>query len=191
MSTKAVFRAIGALVLTASPLIAQEGAEARPPSLLTPEGGLMVWTFAVFIGLFVVLKLFAWGPITDAVRSREEALARAIADAQKDREAAAVALAEHKAQLDASRSEAQQVIAEGRATAEAMKATMLEETHKQQQDLLDRARRDIASEKTAAVAELRREAVALAIAAAGKVIEKNLDDAQNKKLVEGYLATLQ
>ena len=32
---------------------------------------------------------------------------------------------------------------------------------------------------------------ALAIAAAGKVIEKNLDDAQNKKLVEGYLAGLQ
>ena len=30
-----------------------------------------------------------------------------------------------------------------------------------------------------------------AIAAAGKVIEKNLDDAQNKKLVEGYLAGLQ
>ena len=68
---------------------------------------------------------------------------------------------------------------------------MLEETRKQQQELLERARRDIDAERAAAIADLRREAVGLAIAAAGKVIEKNLDDAQNKKLVEGYLAGLQ
>lgn len=71
-----------------------------------------------------------------------------------------------------------------------MKSTMLEETRKQQAELLERAKRDIESEKSAAIAELRREAVGLAISAAGKVIEKNLDDAQNRKLVEGFLAGL-
>jgi F-type H+-transporting ATPase subunit b len=72
-----------------------------------------------------------------------------------------------------------------------MKASMLDETRKQQQDLLERARRDIDAEKAAALAELRREAVELTIAAASKVIEKNLDDQQNRRLVEQYLATLQ
>jgi F-type H+-transporting ATPase subunit b len=56
--------------------------------------------------------------------------------------------------------------------------------------MLDRARRDIETEKTNAIAALRREAVDLAIAGASKVIERNLDSDANRKLVEGYLASV-
>lgn len=180
-----------ATVAFAAPAFGQEhGAEAAP-GLLSSDGGLMFWTLVVFVALFFILSKFAFGPITQAVRAREEALKQAIDDARKDREAAEKLLAEHRAQIEAARGEAQKIIAEGRATAEAMKASMLDETRKQQQDLLERARRDIDAEKAAALAELRREAVELTIAAASKVIEKNLDDQQNRRLVEQYLATLQ
>lgn len=189
---KLTITAFAAAALTAAPLLAQEHAPAAgaKPGLLTVDGGLMFWTLVVFGLLFFILSKFAFGPITQAVRAREEALTQAIAAAKADREAAAVLLAEHQAKIEAARGEAQKFIAEGRATAEGMKTTMLEETRKQQGEMLERAKRDIESEKTAAIAELRKEAVGLAIAAAGKVIEKNLDDAQNRKLVEGYLAGL-
>ncbi|MCC7194193.1 MAG: F0F1 ATP synthase subunit B [Gemmatimonadaceae bacterium] len=171
--------------------LAQEHGAEPKPGLLTSDGGLMFWSLIVFIALFFILSKFAFGPITQAVRAREDALTQAIEDARKDREAAAKLLADHQARIEAARDEAQKVIVEGRATAEAMKASMLDDTHKQQQDLLDRARRDIDAERVVAIAELRREAVGLAIAAAGRVIEHNLDDAQNRKLVEQYLATIQ
>ena len=179
-------------LLAASPLLAQEHAPAAgaKPGLLTVDGGLMFWTLVVFGLLYFILSKAAFGPILQAVRSREGALTQAIAAAKADREAAAALLAEHQARIEAARGEAQKFIAEGRATAEGMKSTMLEETRKQQGEMLERAKRDIESEKAAAIADLRREAVGLAIAAAGKVIEKNLDDAQNRKLVEGYLAGL-
>ena len=67
---------------------------------------------------------------------------------------------------------------------------MVEQTRQQQQELIDRARRDIEGERDRAIADLRREAVELAIAGAGKVIEKNLDDQSNRRLVEGFLATI-
>jgi len=173
-------------------LAAQEHAPAgAPPGLLTVDGGLMVWTLIVFAAIFTILAKFVFPAILGAVQSREAALVKAIEEAKADREAAAKLLAEHQAKIEAARGEAQTYIAEGRAMAEAMKSQMLEDTRKQQQDLLDRAKRDIDSEKQAALADLRREAVGLAIAAAGKVIEKNLDDAQNRKLVDGYLAGLQ
>ncbi|MCX5756173.1 MAG: F0F1 ATP synthase subunit B [Gemmatimonadetes bacterium] len=186
--------ALGSLALAASPLLAQEHAavsETAKPGLLTVDGGLMFWTLIVFALIFGVLAKFVFPQILGAVQAREAALLKAIEEAKADRDAAAKLLAEHQAKIEAARGEAQKFIAEGRATAESMKADMLEETRKQQQELLERARRDIESEKVAAIAELRREAVGLAIAAAGKVIEKNLDDAQNKKLVEGYLAGMQ
>ena len=67
---------------------------------------------------------------------------------------------------------------------------MLEQTKHQQHDLLERARVEIDTERKRAIADLRREAVELALAGASKVIERNLDDPTNRKLVESFLATV-
>jgi F-type H+-transporting ATPase subunit b len=185
--------ALASFAGSAAPLMAQEHAPAAgaPPGLLTVDGGLMVWTLIVFGAIFFILKKFAFPAIFSAVQAREEALTKAIEEARADREAASRLLADQKAAIDAARGDAQKIIAEGRVTAEAMKSQMLEETRKQQQDLLERAKRDIAAEKSAAIADLRKEAVGLAISAAGKVIEKNLDDATNRALVDKYLGGMQ
>ena len=56
--------------------------------------------------------------------------------------------------------------------------------------MLERAKRDIEGEKEKAIAQLRREAVELAIIGAGKVIEANLDSDKNRKLVETTSAAI-
>jgi F-type H+-transporting ATPase subunit b len=177
------------LLVLVTPNVAAAQEEGSKVDLLTPHGGLMLWTLLIFIGLFIILSRYAFGPITKAVEQREQALQDAIDQAKKDREEAARILAEHRAQLEGARGEAQRIIAEGRAVGEKLRTDMLEETRAEQQELLERARREIAGERDRAIAQIREEAVDLAIAAAGKVIEKNLDDAANRKLVEGYITT--
>ncbi len=159
-------------------------------NLLSPNGGLMFWTIIIFVILLVVLSKFAFKPMLAAVEARERSLQAALDDAKRDREEAQRVLAEHRAQLENSRAEAQKLIADGRATAEKLRHDLLEQTKSQQQEMLERARRDIDTEKTNAIAALRREAVDLAIAGAGKVIERNLDNDANRKLVEGYLGSV-
>ena len=56
--------------------------------------------------------------------------------------------------------------------------------------MLERARQEIETEKTRAIAQLRREAVELAIAGAGRVIEENLDNQKNRQLVDSFLSSL-
>jgi len=158
--------------------------------LLSPHGGLMFWTLLIFLILFFVLSKFAFKPITAAVAARERALEDAIAAAKADREEAARLLAEHRAAIESARGEAQKMIAEGRAVGEKMRTDMIEETRAQQQDMLERARREIEGEKNRAIAELRHEAVDLAIAGASKVIEANLDDASNRSIVEKFLSSI-
>src|SRR5439155_25924284 len=126
------------------------------------------------ITFFVAWKFFM-PKIFAAVEAREKALEDAIANAKRDREEAARLLAEHKSALDASRGEAQKLIADGSEVAEKMRADLLEQTRKEQADMLERAKRDIEGEKEKAIAQLRREAVELAITGASKVIETNLD----------------
>lgn len=169
---------------------ANEGAEAAKGGLLTPSGGLMFWTLIIFLILFFVLSRYAFKPITAAVAAREKALEEAIAAAKADREAAAKLLSEHNAQLERARGEAQQLIVEGRQVGEKIRGEMIEETRAQQQQMLEGARREIEAQKVRAIADLRREAVDLAIAGAGKVIEKNLDDASNRQIVERFLSSI-
>jgi len=183
-----LLRVLLLLSTTASTAAAQEASEGG--SILTPRAGLMVWTLGIFVVLYLVLRRWAFPPIVSAVEAREKALEAAIEGAKRDREEAARVLAEQRQQIEAARSEAQRFIVEGRAAGEKIRADMLEQTRQQQQELLDRARRDITAEKERAIADLRREAVELAIAGAGKVIEKNLDEPSNRRLVEGFLSTL-
>jgi F-type H+-transporting ATPase subunit b len=184
-----LLRSAALVALSPAALFAQErGSSTRP--FMRPDSGLMVWTLIIFVLLLFVLSKYAFGPLTRAVENRERALQAAIDAAKRDRDAAAKLLAEHQAAIEAARGEAQRLIAEGRAISEKMRADLLETTRKEQQDMLERAKRDIEAEKVKAIAQLRREAVDLALAGASKVIEQNLDSSKNRHLVEAYLSSL-
>jgi F-type H+-transporting ATPase subunit b len=71
-----------------------------------------------------------------------------------------------------------------------MRSDLLAQTKQQQEEMIEQARRAIEGEKAAAIADLRKEAVDLAIAGASRVIEQNLDSAGNRTIVESFLASL-
>ena len=158
--------------------------------LVSLQVNLMFWTLVIFLILFWVLKKYAFPAVLNAVEAREKALADAIEGAKRDRDEAARVLEEHRAQLEGARGEAQRFIAEARAVAEKSRAELLEKTRQEQQEMLERARRDIGIERDKAIAELRREAVDLAIAGASKVVEQNLDSDKNRAMVESFLSSM-
>ncbi|MDQ6736462.1 MAG: F0F1 ATP synthase subunit B [Gemmatimonadota bacterium] len=165
-------------------------AEAPSGGLLSPNGGVMVWTLVIFIILLIVLSKYAFKPITKAVEDREQSLADAIEAAQRDREESGRLLQDQRDQIEGARDEAQRIIAEARAAAEQVRGKMIEQAHGETNDLLDRARREIVAERDRAVADLRLEAVDLAIAGASRVIGKNMDDQSNRQLVESFLQSV-
>jgi F-type H+-transporting ATPase subunit b len=175
-------------LLQHSPVAPEESAKSG--QLLTLNGGLMFWTLVVFIFLLVVLGRFVFPKITAAVEAREKALEDAIEGAKRDREEAARLLGEQQRQIEAARQDAQKIIVEGRQLGEKVRAQMVEETQQQQQQMLERARSEIERQKDQAIADLRREAIELAIAGASKVLEKNLDDQSNRKIVESFLSSI-
>jgi len=181
-----------ALTLTnAASLLAQEASgEQGGGGLMSVRINLMFWTLLIFVILYLLLRWKAFPAILGAVEQREKALQDAIDAAKRDREEAQRLLQEHQRQIDAARGEAQKLIADGRAVAEKMRTDLIEQTRQEQQTMLERARHEIETEKERAIAQLRREAVNLAIAGASKVIEQNLDNTKNRQLVEGFLSSL-
>jgi len=173
--------------LIASPALAQE---APKSNLLAPDPGLMFWTVVIFGLLFAILAWKAYPAILGAVEAREKALNDALEAAKRDREAAAAALAEQQKKLEQTRDEAQKMIAEGRAMGEKVRLDVMAQAKAEHDAMLERARTEIESERDRAILELRREAVDLAIRGAGKILEKNLDDAANRKLVDEFLGSI-
>jgi F-type H+-transporting ATPase subunit b len=160
------------------------------PGPLSVEPGLMIWTVIVFLLLLLVLKKFAYPALLGAVEARERALQEQLDEAERNRAESAKLLEEHKKLLAEARTQAHSLLVEARTTAEKERALAMEKTLQEQQQLLERARRDIAGERDRAIAELRREAVDLSLAAASKLIGERLTSDTDRKLVQEYLASL-
>ncbi len=114
----------------------------------------------------------------------------ALDQAAREREEAAKLLGQQREILGQVRGEAQEILAEGRKAGERLRAELMEEAQKQKREILERSREEILKERDEALATLRRAAVDLSISAASRVLEKNLDSKDNRRLVEEYLEAL-
>ena len=64
----------------------------------------------------------------------------------------------------------------------------IEQAREEAQRLVEQARVTIEREKTAAISQLRREMGDLAIQAASALVDENLDNDRNRKLVDDFIA---
>jgi F-type H+-transporting ATPase subunit b len=171
-------------------LAAQAADAAHEPGVFNIDLGVSAWTFIIFVILMIVLGKFAFPPILDYAAARERRIQDTLDEARRHQEQTEQLLEQQRQQLENARQQAQQMIAEGKAGAERVRAEMLALARADQEELLQRARRDIESQRDLAVESLRREAIELAIAAAGKVIGQRIDSAQDRELVSRYLQTV-
>lgn len=167
---------------------AAEHASAGPFAI---NPGLIIWTLVVFGILLFILAKTAFPAILRQVEEREARIKQQIADAEQANADAQRLLGEYQAQLAKAKADAQNLLAEGRQAGEKLREEMVAKGRTEQEELLERARREITLERDRALAELRKEAVELSIAAATKVIGKNLDTDADRKLVQEYLNNLQ
>lgn len=159
--------------------------------LLSINPGLVFWTIVSFVLLVAVLGKFAWGPILKALEEREHKIAHAVRGAEEAREKAAALLAEQKALLVKAEAEADAVRDAARREAEARAAEMYAEAHKRAEGLLERARREIAGEQAQAIQSLRKEAAEIAIRAASRLLERNVNTEDNQRLVERFVSEVE
>jgi len=172
-------------------LASTEGAAGAPMSPFEVNFGLFFWTWAVFIALYFLLKKYAWPAILSVTEEREETIRRHLAAAEEAHEKAAALLAEQQKLLGESRTQAQSILAEAKMASDRERAAAVLKTREEQDQLLARARREIAAEGEKARQELRREAVDLSLAAASKLIGERLGAEADKKIVMDYLSTLE
>jgi F-type H+-transporting ATPase subunit b len=150
--------------------------------MLDINPGLIIWTVVAFVLVLVVLRSAAWKPLLAALAAREESIRASLRQAEEARAAAQKLLEENRKQLLQAEEQSQRVIKEGRDLGERLKAEILEKANASSRDLVAQAKDEIQREKEAALVQLRTEVGELAVAAAGKILDANLDTANNMRL---------
>jgi F-type H+-transporting ATPase subunit b len=95
-----------------------------------------------------------------------------------------------KASLQTAREESAELIRKTQQEVAAAKTELMAAARTESDNLLAAARKTIEEEKRKAMAELRAQAVDIAIDAAGRLVQVNMDSNKQKQLVEEYLAQL-
>lgn len=171
-------------------LLASEEGAGGGMSMFTPQLGLIVWTWIVFVILLWALSKLAWPMILGLTEKRERTIADSLSEAAKLNAEAKANAAEQAKLLAEARTQASAFLATARTQSEKETAAAIAAARAEQEEMVARARRDIIAERERAVQELRAEAVELSLAAASKLVGQKLDSEADKAIVTAYLSTL-
>jgi len=152
--------------------------------------GLIIWTSVTFVALVIVLGKFAWKPMLGMISKREDQIRDALTQAEKARAEAAEMMRQNEQNIARAEAEYQKIIREGKTLAEKLKDEIVAKAQQQAEQELARAEEEIQRNIEAAKQQLRTEVADLAIRAAEKILEENLDAQKQKKLIDSVIDKL-
>lgn len=157
--------------------------------LLTPGLGLIFWQAVIFLLLIFLLGKFAWRPILDALKIREESIEEALRSADEAREEMSKLQSDNEKLLAEAREERDILLKEANKMAAQLKEEAKADAKKISAKMMEDAKASIASEKDAALKEVRDLVANLSVEIAEKLIQKSLgDEKAQKALVNEFLA---
>lgn len=146
-----------------------------------------IWAIVNFLVILFILYKFGYGPVIEFLDDRSEEIARNIATAERNRAESEALLKEYQEKIASAREEAQDIVARATKAAEEERAAILSQARDEAAALLEKARQEIQRERDEAIFALRREVSELAIMAAEKILGRNLNQEDNRRMVDDIL----
>ncbi|GIO26861.1 F0F1 ATP synthase subunit B [Ornithinibacillus bavariensis] len=149
-------------------------------------GDMLVQLFFFALLLFLVKK-FAWGPVMNMMKKREEYVANEIEAAEKSRKDAEKAAKEAADQLKQTKLEAQKIIEDAKTAGVKQEQDIIESARQEADRIKKAAQEEIQNEKEKALQALQDQVASLSVLIASKVIEKELSAQDQEKLINDYI----
>ncbi|EMF0080315.1 F0F1 ATP synthase subunit B [Enterococcus hirae] len=155
-----------------------------------PMLGNIIVVSGSFLILMFLLKHFAWGPISDILKKREDKIANDLDSAEKSRINSAKMEQESEQQLLASRSDAADIIKNAKESGELSRQNILKETQEEVARLKSKAQTDIMLERDTALNSVKDDVADLSLQIAAKILNKELSPEMHESLINQYIEGL-
>ena len=156
--------------------------------LVTPGIGLIFWTIVIFSILLFLLKKFAWKPITNAVKNREESIRAALKAADIAKEEMKQLQTDNEKIIKEARGERDLMLKEAKEVKETIISEAKGKAETEAKKIVEIARLNIESEKASAINEIKEQVAKLSVEIAETLLREQLKDEKTRvKLMDKLL----
>ena len=153
--------------------------------------GVNPWT-ALFILLntltvFFVAKHFLFGPVMKMIEDRQKEIDDLYADAGSAKENAVALEAEYKEKLSVAAETSERIVKEAIIRGQTREEEIIRQANAEAAAIMDKAAASIAQEKKKAINDAKDEISGIAIAIAEKVVAREIQSADQHKLVDDFI----
>jgi len=141
-----------------------------------------------FLLLLIIFRLLLYKPLLNMLDQRKKRIEEGIAASDEAKRRLSETEQETAKELDKARQEGQALIVQAQQAANRLRDEETQRARADAEQLIERARGEIALERDAAIAQLRREFAGLAVTAAERVIKKEIDAGTHRQLIDEVLA---
>ena len=153
--------------------------------------GIVPWTFVAQIcNLFLqayLIKRFLFKPVNEMLEKRRQKADAEIRDAEAAKTEANAIREEYEQSMKEARDKASDILSTAQKTARLQSESILKEANVQAAAIREKAVSDIEQERQKAVNELKSEIGGMAMEIAGKVIEREINEADHEKLIDDFI----
>ncbi|UII28505.1 F0F1 ATP synthase subunit B [Fulvivirga maritima] len=150
--------------------------------------GLFIMQAIIFLVLLFILGKFAWKPIIQSLKIREESIQEALDAAERAKQEMERLQSDNAKLLDEARHEREQILKDARHVANNLKEEASQDAEKQAKKILEDARLAIQTEKQAALTEVKNQVAKLSLQITEKLLRKELSDEKaQKELIEDFV----
>jgi F-type H+-transporting ATPase subunit b len=149
-----------------------------------------LFTLLNFLAVFFVGKRFLWGPVTKMVQERQKEIDDMYSEADTARASAKAMEEEYQGKLSDARATSEQIVRDAVSRGQAREEEIIRQANAEASAMMDKAVADIALEKKKAINDAKDEIAGIALEIAGKVVGRQLSDADQTKLVDQFIDEL-
>jgi F-type H+-transporting ATPase subunit b len=149
------------------------------------------WTFVMvlvtFVVLIIILKKYFWDKVRGFMQAREQKVVDAFDNAAEANKVANSRLDEYNSKIADIKTERRDILTEAKRQADVNAKEIISQAEERAQSMLRQATEQIEAEKERALSDMREQIGMLAVYAAEKIIERQLDPAGQQAIVDNVL----
>lgn len=146
-----------------------------------------LFTLLNMVLTFLILKKFLFKPVNKMIDNRQKEIDELYASANAARKDAETMRDDYTRKLSEAKETSAQIVAEATQEANRRSDEIIRQARQDADAMRQKAGTDIALEKKKALNEVKGDISKIALDIAGKVVERELDSADQERLVEGFL----
>ncbi|MCC5909653.1 MAG: F0F1 ATP synthase subunit B [Clostridiaceae bacterium] len=154
---------------------------------LVEFGWTFVFTIVNFLIIFYVLRHYLFRPVTEFMENRTKGIETSIEEAERKNKEAETLKEQYEEKLMSIKKERETIINEATKRAKTQSDEIIKSAKGEATKIIERGRQDIERERQKTVNELKDQISTLAIMAATKVVEEEMDQKAHEKMIQQFI----